>query len=420
MVVSVLERWPKLGHLSSHIFGFMISCNNYRTLSNIAGTPCRGRVLGLMAIVVALLFASARAENVIRVGPGQSIKSISVAAATARDGDVFEVEAGEYRGDVAVWTKDNITVRAIGGRVSLIAQGAAAEGKAIWVVRGGRMAVKGLDFSGARVRDKNGAGIRLESGALTVSDCTFTNNENGILTGGHPSAELVVINSAFGHNGHGDGQSHNLYVGAIASLSVSGSYFHHAKVGHLLKTRAAVNHIVYNRLTDETGGRASYELEFPNGGVAYVIGNIIQQGSQTENPHLVSYGAEGYKWPRNELYMVNNTLVDNRPRGGVFLRVKAGDVTVKAINNILVGQGDLESSGPGEYRNNFTVDWDEFEFAAREDYRLSPSSKLLGRAVEPGMAKGQPLAPASEYTHPRSATALKGPPRHPGALQTAK
>ncbi|MBK6295638.1 MAG: hypothetical protein IPF55_16200 [Rhodoferax sp.] len=275
-----------------------------------------------------------------------------MAAATAKDGDVFEVEAGEYRGDVAVWTKDNITVRAIGGRVSLLAQGAAAEGKAIWVVRGGRMAVKGLDFSGARVRDKNGAGIRLESGALTVSDCTFTNNENGILTGGHPSAELVVINSEFGHNGHGDGQSHNLYVGTIASLSVSGSYFHHAKVGHLLKTRAAVNHILYNRLTDETGGRASYELELPNGGVAYVIGNIIQQGSQTENPHLVSYGAEGYKWPRNELYMVNNTLVDNRPRGGVFLRVKAGDVTVKAINNILVGQGSLESSGSGEYRNN--------------------------------------------------------------------
>ncbi|MBK6295861.1 MAG: hypothetical protein IPF55_17555 [Rhodoferax sp.] len=270
----------------------MIFCNNYRTESNFMYVAHCGRGRATVAIVVALLLSSARAQNVVRVGPGQAIKSISVAAATAKDGDVIEVDAGEYRGDVAVWTKDNLTVRAVGGRVSLIAQGAAAEGKAIWVVRGGRMMVKGLDFSGARVRDKNGAGIRFESGTLTVSDCTFTNNENGILTGGNPKAELVVINSEFGHNGHGDGQSHNLYVGAIASLSVSGSYFHHAKVGHLLKTRAAVNHILYNRLTDETGGRASYELELPNGGLAYVIGNIIQQGSQTENPHLVSYGAE--------------------------------------------------------------------------------------------------------------------------------
>jgi len=323
-------------------------------------------------------------------------------------------------GDSAIWTRDNITVRAVGGRVRLVASGMAAEGKAIWVVRGGRMTVEGFDFSGSRVSDKNGAGIRLEKGALSVRDCSFTDSQNGILTGNNPTVELDIVNTEFGYNGHGDGQSHNLYVGEIARLAVSGSYFHHAKVGHLLKSRAAVNHIVCNRLTDETGGSASYELEFAAGGVAYVVGNIIQQGSQTQNPHLISYAAEGYKWPRNELYLINNTLVDDRPQGGVFLRVKPGNATIKAVNNLLVGKGTLNTAGPGEYRNNITVGWEEFERAAREDYRLRAQSKLLGTAEDAGLASGQALMPDSEYVHPRKVVRLKMPARHPGALQSIK
>jgi len=376
-------------------------------------------VVKFLVMLAAIALGVAQAD-IIRVGPDQTTKSIAVAASFARDGDVFEVQAGDYHGDVAVWTKDNITVRAVGGRVRLIAAGMAAEGKAIWVLRGGRMTVQGIDFSGAKVPDKNGAGIRLEKGKLMVQDCTFTNNENGILTGGDPQAELEIVNSEFGYNGFGDGQSHNLYVGGIASLSVTGSYFHHAKVGHLLKSRAAVNHIFYNRLTDEIGGSASYELEFPNGGLAYVVGNIIQQGSQTQNPYLISYAAEGYKWPKNALYLVNNTLVDNRPSGGIFLRVKPGDVTVKAVNNLLVGKGSLDAAAPGEYKNNFTVDWDEFELAAREDYRLKRSSKLIGKAIDAGSADGQALMPTSEYVHPRSTVTLQRPPRNPGALQSVK
>lgn len=374
----------------------------------------------LMAIALTSLVGTSQAQTAIRVGPSHAIKSIAVAAAMAKDGDTFEVDAGDYRGDIAVWTKDNITLRAIGGRVRLIASGMAAEGKGIWVLRGGRMTVEGFDFSGTRVADKNGAGIRLEKGILTVRDCTFTDNQNGILTGGNSQAELEIINSEFGYNGHGDGQSHNLYVGEIARLTVTGSYFHHAKVGHLLKSRAAVNLIQYNRLTDETGGRASYEMEFPTGGIAYVVGNIIQQSSQTENPHLVAYGAEGYKWPKNELYLINNTLVDNRPHGGVFLRIKPGSVLVKAVNNLLVGKGQLDAAGPGEYRNNFNADWDEFELAAREDYRLKRNSRLLGKIQDSGLANGQVLTPDSEYIHPRKVTRLSSPARHPGALQSLK
>ena len=370
--------------------------------------------------IMSVMAGTLHAQTIIHVGPGHATKTLASAAARAVDGDTFEVEAGDYRGDVAVWDKQNITVRAIGGRVRLIASGMVAEGKGIWVLRGGTMTVQGIDFSGARVPDTNGAAIRLEKGKLTVRDCSFTDNQNGILTSNNPQVELDIANSEFGHNGYGDGQSHNLYVGEIAHLTVTGSYFHHAKFGHLLKSRAALNHILYNRLTDEVGGHASYELELASGGIAYVIGNIIQQGSQTENPHLISYGAEGYKWPKNELYLINNTLVDDRPQGGIFLRIKPGNVTVKAVNNLLVGRGKLETAGPGEYRNNFTVDWDVFEQASREDYRLKRSAGLSGKAVDAGVANGQALMPEREYLHPRRTQPLVAAARHPGALQSGR
>lgn len=359
-----------------------------------------------------LVFAMAANAEVLQVGPTRKVASLAVASVVAKSGDTVEVDAGTYAADAAIWSQSNLTVRAVGGRVRLLALGAAAEGKGIWVVRGGAMAVQGFDFVGAKVADKNGAGIRFEKGQLSIKDCTFTDNENGILTSGDKDAELLIENSEFGNNGFGDGYSHNLYVGAIKKLTVTGSYFHHAKVGHLLKSRAAENHIFYNRLTDEVGGRASYELEFPNGGLAYVVGNHIQQGSQTENPTLISFGAEGYKWPRNELYLVANVLADDLPKGGKWLAVKPVDaskpaaVVVKAMNNLLVGMGSLDAGVAStqsivDIRNNLNVDWDMFVQASHQDYRLKNPARPLLKPVPPGTVNGVDLTPKRQYVHPR-------------------
>lgn len=356
-------------------------------------------------------------ERVLQVGPGFAIKTLADAAKVAKDGDVIEVKGGDYYRDVAVWTQNKLTLRAApGGRVRMIAGGKAAEGKAIWVVRGGDISVSGFDFVGARVMDRNGAGIRLERGRLLIDDCRFLENENGILTSGDAQSRLEIRNSEFGHNGYGDGQSHNLYVGAIEQLKVTGSYFHHARVGHLLKSRARQNHILANRLTDEIGGQASYELEFPNGGVAYVVGNIIQQSSTSENPHLVSFGAEGYGSGANELYLAYNTFVDLLPKGGVFLRAAAG-ARIFAANNLLLGDSRITTAGPGEYVGNYTVDFEDFVMAPREDYRLRPGSRFIGKALPlPAKFPGT-LLPAQEYKHPRTLRTLDRPPTNPGALQ---
>ena len=398
---------------SSAISRILFSENSHKIFRVMALTACCFLAGNLLAVRSA---AALEPGRVIEVGPQRTVKTLSAASRLARDGAVIEVDGGDYVGDVAVWTQNDLTLRARNGRARLIAQGASAESKGIWVVRGGKVTVEGFDFVGATVSDRNGAGIRFEKGDLRIENCRFLENDNGILTGSNADSTLEILNSEFGNNGFGDGQSHNLYVGAIGTLKVTGSYFHHAKVGHLLKSRAAKNLIFYNRLTDETGGTASYELEFPSGGLAYVMGNLIQQSSTTENPNVISFGAEGYRSQANQLYLVNNTLVDMRPQGGQFLRVKPG-AEVHAINNLLVGKSKLEEAGPGDYRNNFNVDLDEFVLAVREDFHLKPGSKLIGKAVMVDAVDGIALRPTAEYKHPRSVRTLKGGVVSPGAMQ---
>ena len=362
--------------------------------------------------------ARATTGRVLQVGPGRSYYSIATAAAVAQDGDTIDIAPGDYVADVAVWQQNNLTLRAVGGRARLIAGGASAEGKAIWVMRGGKITVENIEFSGARVADKNGAGIRFERGHLLIRNCRFTDNENGLLAGSG-NGEIDIENSEFDHNGAGDGYSHNLYVGAIRKLRVVGSYFHHAKVGHLLKSRAAENHILYNRLTDEAGGRASYELEFPNGGLAYVVGNLIEQSTTSENPTIVSYGAEGYRHPANGLYLINNTLVDNLPQTGTFLVARPGFQVLKAYNNLLLGKRPLNSGGiDGEFINNPNVGKDAFVLADRFDFRIRRESLLHRTYRSPGAASDVPLDPDREYVHPAGTRPLNSTPTLPGARQT--
>jgi hypothetical protein len=46
-------------------------------------------------------------------------------------------------------------IRAVGGRARLRADGAHAEGKAIWVIKGNDTTIEGVEFSGAEVPDQN-------------------------------------------------------------------------------------------------------------------------------------------------------------------------------------------------------------------------------------------------------------------------
>ena len=368
-----------------------------------------GLLAALGTLFIAGGLAAAPSGTVLRVGAGHELKAPSAAAKIARDGDTVEIDAGTYAGDAAVWRQSNLTIRAVGGRAHMRADGAHAEGKGIWVLKGSNTTIEGIEFSGAKVSHRNGAAIRLEGPGLTVRNCYIHHNENGILTGGNRDSDVVIEHSELSFNGHGDGLSHNLYIGNVRTFTLRYSYVHRALVGHNVKSRAIKNYIAYNRIMDEKDGRSSYSIDLPDGGLSFVIGNLIQQGPATENRTIVSYGAEGYKNPLNDLYFVHNTVVNDDPGGGRFIFIKTGADVAQVINNLFAGPGDLVV-GRADMRNNARASKRDFLDEHNFDYRLRAGASAIGKGADPGSAYGFALRPTAEYVHkaqkrPRAETA---------------
>src|SRR6185436_9463895 len=103
--------------------------------------------------------------------------------------------------------------------------------KGAWVIQGANTTVQNVTFKGAHDAaglDKNWAGIRQEGATLTVLDCAFLNNDDGILTGANAVSDVTVRRTEFASNGYGDGQSHNMYIGTVRSFTLSECYTHDA------------------------------------------------------------------------------------------------------------------------------------------------------------------------------------------------
>ena len=148
-----------------------------------------------------------------------------------------------------------------------------------------------------------------------------------------------------------------------------------------------------------------------------MVGNLIEQGFETQNSTLVSYGAEGTVWPRNRFDLAFNTLVNDQTGGGTFVRVAAGPVSVVLRNNLYVGPGRrLAADGVAgvDAAGDLDADWSDFARPARGDYRLSDKARSRFAALAPTAAG---LLPRAEFVPPHGLRALAGKPRFPGALQ---
>lgn len=343
----------------------------------------------------------------LRVGPETTLSVPSAAAKTARDGDVIEIAAGVYDSDVAVWIQNNLTIRGIGDRAHFHVSGRLAEDKGIWVIKGRNVTIENAEFSGARGPHRNGSGIRGEGVGLTLRDCYFHDNDTGVLAGGGPQSDILVEHSEFAANGRIDGHAHNIYIGSAKTFTFRASYSHHAMVGHGVKSRAATNYILYSCIMDEVDGISSYAIDLCEGGLSYVIGNALQKGPRAENRTMVAYGAEGLRHAANHLYVVNNTMVNDRPkghvltrllRGGAFVRVWGAPARVKLVNNLFVGPGRV-LWGRGE--QSHTLQSDEPGLVGREhfDYHLRDTSPAIGAGTNPGGVNGVSLTPVAQYLH---------------------
>jgi len=365
----------------------------------------RSATIPLVSLVLAAS-TSASAGETLRVGPGQKFERPSAAIRAAEDGDTIEIDTkGNYEGDVCLIQANKLTLRGAGeGRAKIPAAGKHCEGKAIWVIRGDDAIVENIEFSGCRVPDANGAGIRQEGTNLTVRGCKFHDCENSILGG--KRGVILIERCEFSYCSLvADPGTHNLYVSAD-KLIYRFNYSHHAMLCNVVKTRAAENHILYNRLTAEADGGDSFVLDIANGGKTYVVGNILQKSPQANNRIFIAYGREGLKHAENELYVVNNTMVNDLGKG-VFVEIYdryghpvRDDFRAVVRNNIFVGGGTVCNWPKAVLEGNFVGGDPLFANPAQWDYRLKKGSPCIDKGVAPGKAGEVDLRPIFHYVHP--------------------
>ena len=365
---------------------------------------------GRIALLAILGLGVVAHANTLRVGPTEAYVTIAAAAAAATDGDVVEIDLGTYH-EAVVWQRDNLTVRGVGGRPVIDMTGMTiSNGKGIFVSTGANAAFESLEFVGASVSDGNGAGIRWEGGGtFAVHDCVFRSNEDGILGGNvgglHPENAATVEYNEFIDNSHGDpGLTHSVYFGEADSVTFRGNWSHAlyaggTDVGHLFKSRAHHNLVLYNRLTSEDKP-SSYEVNIPEGGEAYVIGNLIQQrvgGQRT----MISFGdGDGTQYTGSKLYVANNTFVSEGTGDATFVRTTQGDAQLILANNLFVGPGTLTNGGVTMMIANVMTASPGFVDQATFDYHLTAGSPAIDTGMDLGTIAAMSLLPVHQYVQP--------------------
>jgi hypothetical protein len=300
---------------------------------------------------------------ILDVTTGVSYASISDAINGSGSGDLIKIPAGLY---VATSTSPfpkithDLTLQAVGGLAHLESPDPTA-GEAI-LVTDANVTVDGLELSGAVVGDGNGAGIREESGSLTVLNSYIHDNQDGILTSGVlAGATLTIDHTEFNHNGSGSGQTHNLYAGQLDLVDITNSYFTDVVAGHEIKSRALDTIIENNRIQDGPSGTSSYDIDLPNGNVATIENSVIEKGPNSHNQALIHFGGEVSPVAGNSsLTITGNTVIDDRqstpfvfdqanlPDGSIVVPT----VTGNTFYGLPGGVGQVVQGASGDYTNN--------------------------------------------------------------------
>ncbi len=300
-----------------------------------------------IVLALAFVFAQAADAAVLDVGEGKQFRTPSAAIARAKDGDTVRVAAGVYE-DCASIKQNNLTLEGAAGETAM--RGKTCDDKAILIVKGSNVTIRGLTLEHARSSYQNGAGIRAEGAALLVENTHFVDNENGILGANDPKISIRVVDSVFVGNGKCRPDcAHGIYAGHMASLRVERSKFFRQNEGHHIKSRAAVTEIVDCRISDGPLGTASVLIDIPNGGTILIEKNELMKGPMATNQaNTIMISAEGEDNPKGPIIIRDNHFINGMPRGTAFVH-NFGLAPVQMSGNVMIGDvRRLQGAGTDE------------------------------------------------------------------------
>ena len=297
--------------------------------------------VALAALLVSAQDAAAQNSDkpftVAETGKSYRVLDHAVRAIGNRQGTII-IRPGIYR-QCVVQEAGVIAYRAAAiGQV--IFDRATCEGKAALVLRGRGASVDGIIFQGMAVDDANGAGIRLETGNLTVTRSIFRNSEQGILTADDPVASIHIDQSTFSGLGRCDrglSCAHSIYIGNYGSLTVTNSRFERGNGGHYVKSRSARVDIRDNAFDDSRGRATNYMIDLSGGATGTITGNAFVQGKNKENySAFITVAPEGKAHSSNGLSISNNDarIGPGINRRSVFLADWSGDRVNLGVNRL--------------------------------------------------------------------------------------
>jgi hypothetical protein len=184
------------------------------------------------------------------------------------------------------------------------------EDKAALVLRGHGSTVDGLVFRGYSVNDGNGAGIRIETGDLTVVNAMFLDSQEGIL-GGSPDGQTIRIDrstfSGLGQCDQSENCAHSVYLINKGQVIITRSRFERGNGGHYVKLRVPHLQILDSSFDDSAGKNTNYMIDLSEGGTGIIARNIFVQGANKENGSgLIVVAAEGKTYSSAGLRIEDN------------------------------------------------------------------------------------------------------------------
>jgi hypothetical protein len=284
--------------------------------------------------------------------------------------------------------------------------------RAIWQVTGSYYTISGIVFrNGTDGGSGDSGGLRMKfSDHLTLHDCLYQGNDNGLQGAGKNTVVEFCEFDANGLSGSTDG-SHNLYIHG-GDITVRYSYIHDAQRSqnmHIRANRAVFEYNWIARSMSYMGDMMPCTMD-PCDDAQYMVlrGNVIVRGTPLNDGQVfVMHNDQGDPNKEYYLLMVNNTIIGNgdtaalvhfsneNPTMNVMQSAVINNNVIYNLNRIFrvdnQAQSNWSANGSNNWLSNGTLDTDGlqgsvtgtdpgFTNQSTGDYVPSAGSPLIGAA----------------------------------------
>jgi len=103
---------------------------------------------------------------------------------------------------------------------------------------------------------------------------------------------------------------------------------------------------------------------------------------------------------KTDLYVINNTFVNDESSRGTFVTIRNATTPAKLINNIFAGGGTVTAQATAIQKTNYRSVAGNFVNKATYDLRPASDAQIVNAGSNPGnSAGGLALKPTASYKH---------------------